>query len=263
MTTIITGCLSEDTPKAALLNNACNLAVDALRAAHADLTSRWSEFLQLDGAFGKRRHRKSNAEKVGAEEKKIKAKKKGRLNVQENAITSELEKPIRSHLCSKQLRDASTILQLSCHIEAHVPSKTRTGDSLKNADIRFEMVGSDNPELDLVFEAKVIRDIADINSAYLGADGLERFCREEDPYTTGPVGGLLAYVDKASHLNHRDSLRKFIGEHPSRLDSKEAVLGLSNAAKEFCSSHKCENAHRAPIWMIHLIMDFPSMHAED
>lgn len=261
MTEITIGCLDEDTPKAVLINNACHMAVDALRAAHFDLVNRWSNFLLLDGTFGKKRSRIGNTIKQ-AETDSGKRRKQNKLNVQENAITSEFETPIRSHLCRAQLKDATVVPQLSCHFQAQVASNTRTGDSLKKADIRFQMVNSESSEFDVVFEAKVLRKESEIESEYLGDAGLKRFCRKDDPYTIGKVGGLLAYVDNVNYDTYKLAVRASVDSHSTRLEFKEAALGLSGTEKEICSSHKCENDHRDPIWMIHLMMGFPTMHVD-
>lgn len=237
-----------DTPKSQLMKSACNAAVDALRAARSDLSSRWDNFLERDGAIGKPRKRKDGLEKKKAA---------GNSNVQENAITSQLHAPIRAYLAARPLGDVARVMHLECHLQAPIQSPNKAGDMLGKGDLRFAMVPMANGSLDIVFEAKVLRSTSDIKSAYLGKDGLQRFCRAEDPYTEAPVGGLLAYVDVRSAKKRDSEISTALPEETTTLAVLHVPLGTPEVA-ERCSQHRREGRDE-PIWMIHLLFAFPSM----
>lgn len=240
-----------DTPKAQLLQDACNLAIDALHSARNELASGWDAFIALDGTLGKPRKKRG---KNGACESRAPAKA---LNVQENAITSKLESPIRRHLSSKPLNHAARVIHLSCHIEANVPSETKAGDSLNRADIRFEMVGMENSDLDIVFEAKVLKRVSEIKTAYIGDDGLGRFCRENEPFTEGPIGGLIAYVNDSGAAEFQTKLNEAVQLHKTTECTKTISLGEGSLHQQYCSKHTRDGHNAIPIWMIHMLMGFP------
>jgi hypothetical protein len=118
-------------------------------------------------------------------------KKVGSKSLQEPDVTTELYALVQFLQERSELTSSRREVHVKC--EDPVISENRSGKRSKAADFAVSTLRHGSA-LRFVIEAKMLRDFSDIQSAYLGKDGIGCFTNTDSPYTREAVAGMIAYV---------------------------------------------------------------------
>lgn len=208
-------------------------AVETLLHAEKKLEQNWIEFCEKKGAL-------------------LKPKKTMPIRPNENAITYELADYIDEFLKALPV-DHRYRGSVTFHNEKPKSSKNLAGSTRKRLDFRYEASFIDGPEL--VIEAKPLFSNAEIKKKYFGAEGLGRFTRHEESYTSDDLGGLLAYVPKDQYKTWQDKIR----ETAFGVEGFQSIIYIDIGDPMFGSystQHKRE-LKTSHIWMLHFLLKYP------
>lgn len=229
--------------KAELWSTFIEYVLKIFRTAAEDLRKpgNWGKFIQKEGALGVERVRKS--------------KKIIERYPNEDAITSELElliKLLRNGLPSDHFFRRHDV---NIDAQALVPSETRAGKYVRKADFSvISYFGRDAPEIWI--EAKPIVQISDIAGKYLGEDGIGCFFTQDSPYTTGPLGGMLAYTISNTGKSCREEVRAALKNYkPPALQLADAAIPGETLPLPF-SRHERSALALDPIAVLHMELIF-------
>lgn len=230
-----------------LLAQFLHVVHDALRAAEGMLASEkhWHEYRLLSGAF-----------------RKPKRGKKGqppppRLP-HEEGITDALGQCLTYIRKSAPAGHPLRNLEIQFSMEGKLPSPFVIGKMARRTDIKAEsLLTVDAPSI--VFESKVIDCDNDICKHYLGEGGLGCYTGPDQPYTLGPIGGLIAYTVKDAASDWRKRIERSMAGPPSLAISQNSVF-IGSAAEEMLWStvDRSKAFIKKPIAMAHLVMKFYS-----
>jgi hypothetical protein len=203
-------------------------------------TSNWDRFKEKRGALGKPRKRGGASRRIPIED----------------AITSELAIVIKQIRRSLPASHFLRMNEVAFHVEDPVPSDERAGRHSRKVDFCvWSATGPDAPEL--AVEAKPLVTQADITNRYLADEGLGCFLTADSPYTTGPLGAMLAYTISAVPFSWQVEIVAAINSlAPSPLEVESAVL-VSKSRTVPVSRHARPAAGLEPIAILHLEMLFP------
>lgn len=238
------GIHEDDVP---LLAQFIHVVHDALRAAEQMLTSEkhWNEYRILSGAF-----------------RKPKKAKKGHPTPpclpHEEGITDALGQCLTYIRKSAPAGHPLRNLDIQFSMEGKLPSPFVIGKLARRTDIKAEsFLSEDSPSI--VFESKVVDCNDDICKRYLGEEGLGCYTGPSQPYTLGPVGGLIAYTVKDTAIDWRARIEGSMAGPPSLAISQHAV-SIGSAGEEMLWSRidRGKAAIDSPIAMAHMVMKFYS-----
>lgn len=203
---------------------------------------RWGEYSACRGAFLK-------PKKYGKKRKAVSPPSEEGLT---DALSQCLEHIRRSAPIGHVLRE----LDIVFFAESKLPSKITIGKHAKRTDIRACSYLSPNaPEI--IFEAKLILDQGEIRERYLGADGLGRFIRKVEPYTRGPLSGMIAYTVEGDASVWSGSIKTQLHTPPPLAIACDEVKTRSVGRSFLYSKSDREDDELPPIFTMHIVMRFP------
>lgn len=136
----------------------------------------WKQFAQREGWWLNARRKSAAGDHV--------------LLPSEDAITHALEEIAKEILRDLRLADPLTD-HLDFDAQVIRPPHHRIGRKALTTDIRIKSTVVE--ALEVRIEAKLLFSPKDIQSAYLGPEGLLRFADPQAPYTDRPIGFMLGY----------------------------------------------------------------------
>ena len=214
--------------------------IEILNKATDDLKkpANWNNFKGKTGALGKAK-------------KKV---KKGIIEAipNEDAITSELHQYIQEARCDLPSDHFLRLHEVSFQAETQVKSDTKAGRHLRQVDFHIYSSSSRNgPEISI--EAKPLSKPKDINTRYLGEEGIGCFLNLE-PYTTGPIGGMFAYTINNNKASLYEAIDLAISEFEPKVLSLDKVCLRESHDYELISLSKHERPKLGldPIIVLHL-----------
>jgi hypothetical protein len=112
----------------------------------------------------------------------------------EEGITAELHAQLDIIKFEEKLSNSLKDFEVEFRLNEPIKSDTRTGKYSKKPDLTAKTMKRDWNTATITFEAKNIHVDADINSHYLGEQGIDCFIREKESYTENDLGVMLAYT---------------------------------------------------------------------
>lgn len=179
----------------------------------------------------------------------------------EDALTSEL-----AHFMRRIRRGAPQghflrLHEVTFQAEDLVSSTDRAGRHSKRIDF-FVYCASGPDEPELAIEAKPLHSISDINNRYLAQEGIGCFFSADSPYSSGPLGGMLAYTVNAEKKSWRVEIRAAVVAYtPSPLSVDDlAVKGHPEVLT--WSRHSRSDIGLDAIAMLHFEMIFAPIESD-
>ena len=213
------------------------------RTAEAELRrpDNWDEFKNKRGALGRRYARRRQKTTI--------------RYPNEDAITTELGQIVQTLRRRLPLGHFLRANEVEFHVERPVRSAKRAGRHSRKVDF-FILAASGISAPELALEAKAIRRRSDITKRYLGTEGIGCFLVPESPYSSAPIGGMLAYSFADLPGSWRDEIRRglAVGCYPSSWLQCVQVEGERVPA--LVSGHDRSDLGLEPIAIIHMEMSF-------
>ncbi|UVA79988.1 hypothetical protein [Pandoraea commovens] len=207
-------------------------AIDSLRHAELELSKQWPNFCAKDGALRPPQKRSKDIN----------------LRPDENAITYELGDYIHTYL--RGLVSDHRYRAVHFVFEQPKPSAKLAGSKRKRLDLRWQAYIDGGPEF--VVEAKPLFTQRDIETRYLGDEGLGRFTRAEEAFTEDELGALLGYVQQDPNSDWSASIRTAVSDGKCDL-IVDVDLGWE---KTYSTKHGRDVAF-PPMWILHLLIRYP------
>lgn len=132
------------------------------------------------------------------------------------------------------------------------------GKGRLNTDIAIYL--ADQTALDLMIEAKVLANTADVANAYCSGAGLLRFADRENPYTIELVGGMVAYCFVHPKADWDASIAATVQELPEV--DRTARVAIAGAGEELLVTDVLNGGDISVVTVFHLGMEFTTEEAE-
>lgn len=181
-------------------------------------------------------------------------------NVEEPDITSMLDK-----YCGELLHEPynSDIRKHIASVTSERPivnSRTRSGKWSKKVDLcvtrtlSCHLAAGNRVDHELVFEAKPLKSSADIKTRYLAGEGIGCFLTTDSPYSTGPIGGMLAYCFNKNIADWFD----LIEDGLAKSDCSDGAPIIIGHKENLISKHS--RTKEQDITIIHGLLNFMDLH---
>lgn len=221
-----------------------NTVYDALRDAEKMLCSveHWGQYRVKKGAF-----RKVGKGKKGHDLPRL---------PHEEGITDALGQCL--HYIRKSAPADHPLRKLDIHFneEGKLPSPSVIGKLARRTDIHAESY-TDIKAPSIVFESKVVASEKDISKHYLGEGGLGCFIGPSQPYTTGPVGGLISYTVAETSDKWLSRIETQMGKPPPVTHAQfKSPIGIDNETMLWSNVDRPKTQISTPIAMGHIVMKF-------
>lgn len=223
-------------------------AFEALRSAEATLNepAAWALHVARKGAL-------LNPRRTRAE--------RGRRLPSEEGLTCGLAETLWAVRVGAQSDHDLRRLEIQFHTEARMPSRRRTGKNARRTDIWIRSaLGPDAPNI--VMEAKLIVTDKELREQYLGPGGLGCFTELAEPYTKGPLAGLIAYTVEDGDLPWPDRIVAAMAHGAGHTPTDMPAPGGDRGATDLWSEAERTKLGLTPIGIAHLVMRFAAVPVE-
>jgi hypothetical protein len=172
----------------------------------------------------------------------------------EEGITAELHAYLDEIKLEGALSDSLRTFEVEFRLNEPMKSTTRTGKYSNKPDLTAKTMKRDFQAATISFEAKNIHMDRDINSHYLGDQGIHCFIREKESYTDNDLGVMLAYTLYDEEKIWIEKISKNISsKYPSlnqhiKLPFKEDAVLTTDIPKDHLPSERVK--------LFHLVMKF-------
>ncbi|HEX8580525.1 MAG TPA: hypothetical protein VF655_13150 [Allosphingosinicella sp.] len=180
----------------------------------------------------------------------------GTRSLEETDITTEL-----FHIFQELQELApidSTLRQYTIGCEVPVQAPNRAGKRSRDADLVLSTLQY-QAALRLILESKLLRRVSDVNSAYLGSDGLGCFTCIDSPYTTAHVAAMAAYVRSNSAEAWESELHTRLSASVPTLIMDTGLFPLYDGGRDFLFSDvRRDDLALDPLLLLHRAFLFPA-----
>ena len=145
--------------------------------------------------------------------------------------------------------------RLTVGYEVATPGDHSHGIRKSKADFRFDRKFEAGYLASFVLEAKPLRTPADMNSRYLGDEGIGCFLERDPPYSTDIIVGMIGYAFR-NHLNWHELLGNRLAAFAESCDLFPIALPSGKVCS--ISTHERTTLGLSNVTVCHTILDYSS-----